>query len=78
MEEIALSGCRSARPKAWSKARPQFPLPALNSEWTPLIEELQRALGTKVRIVGKQKRGKIEIDFFSPDELDRIIELLRR
>jgi ParB family chromosome partitioning protein len=43
-----------------------------------LIEELQRALGTKVRIVGKRKRGKIEIDFFSPDELDRIIELLRR
>lgn len=47
-------------------------------EWSALIEELQRALGTKVRIVGKRKRGKIEIDFFSPDELDRIIELLRR
>ena len=47
-------------------------------EWSALIEELQRALGTKVRIVGKQKRGKIEIDFFSSDELDRIIELLRR
>jgi len=49
-----------------------------NPEWSALIEELQRALGTKVRIVGKRKRGKIEIDFFSPDELDRIIELLRR
>jgi len=47
-------------------------------EWSALIEELQRALGTKVRIVGKRKRGKIEIDFFSPDELDRIIEFLRR
>jgi len=47
-------------------------------EWSALIDELQRALGTKVRIVGKRKRGKIEIDFFSPDELDRIIELLRR
>jgi len=49
-----------------------------NPEWSALVEELQRALGTKVRIVGKRKRGKIEIDFFSPDELDRIIELLRR
>jgi len=49
-----------------------------NSEWTTLIDELQRALGTKVRIVGKRKGGKIEIDFFSPDELDRIIDLLRR
>jgi ParB family chromosome partitioning protein len=49
-----------------------------NPEWSVLVEELQRALGTKVRIVGKGKRGKIEIDFFSPDELDRIIELLRK
>ena len=47
-------------------------------EWSELIDELQRALGTKVRIVGKRKGGKIEIDFFSPDELDRIIDLLRR
>jgi ParB family chromosome partitioning protein len=49
-----------------------------NPEWSTLVEELQRALGTKVRIVGERKRGKIEIDFFSPAELDRIIELLRR
>jgi ParB family chromosome partitioning protein len=49
-----------------------------NPEWSTLVEELQRALGTKVRIVGERKRGKIEIDFFSPAELDRILELLRR
>jgi ParB family chromosome partitioning protein len=42
------------------------------------VEELQRALGTKVKIVGKRKRGRIEIEFYSPDELDRIIDLLRR
>jgi ParB family chromosome partitioning protein len=47
-------------------------------EWGALIEELQQALGTKIRIVGKRKRGKIEIDFYSPEELDRIVELLRR
>jgi ParB family chromosome partitioning protein len=49
-----------------------------NQEWNPLVEELQRALGTKVKIVGKRKRGRIEIEFYSPDELDRIIDLLRR
>ena len=49
-----------------------------NSEWSTVVEELQRALGTKVRIVGERKRGKIEINFFSPAELDRIIDLLRR
>jgi len=43
----------------------------------PLVEELQRALGTKVRIVRKGRRGRIEIEFYSQDELDRIIDLLR-
>ena len=47
-------------------------------EWNPLVEELQRALGTKVRIVGRGKRGRIEIEFYSPGELDRILDLLRR
>ena len=49
-----------------------------NPEWSGLMEELQRILGTKVRIVGKRKRGKIEIEFYSLDELDRILEFLRR
>jgi ParB family chromosome partitioning protein len=47
-------------------------------EWNPLIEELQRALGTKVNIIAKGKQGKIEIEFYSRDELDRIIDFLRR
>ncbi len=47
-------------------------------EWDPLVEELQQILGTKVRIIGKRKRGRVEIDFYSPDELDRIIDLLRK
>jgi ParB family chromosome partitioning protein len=49
-----------------------------NQEWNPLVEELQRVLGTRVRIVGNRKRGRIEIEFYSQDELDRIIDLLRR
>lgn len=49
-----------------------------NHEWNPIVENLQRALGTKVRIVGKNKRGRIEIEFYSQEELDRIIDLLRR
>lgn len=47
-------------------------------EWEPLEEQLQRILGTKVRIVGKKKRGRIEIEFYSYDELERIIDLLQR
>ena len=55
------------------------PAPAKNShQWNEIVEELQRSLGTRVRIVGKKRRGKIEIEFYSPEQLDRIIELLRR
>ena len=53
-------------------------LPKKSQEWDPLVDELQRALGTKVKIVTRGKRGKIEIEFYSHDELDRIIDLLRR
>jgi len=37
------------------------------------IAEMERVLGTKVRIVEKSnRRGRIEIDYYSPDDLDRI------
>ncbi len=39
------------------------------------IEELERALGTRVRIVGKgANRGKLEIEYYSQDDLDRIYQ----
>jgi len=37
---------------------------------------LQRALGTKVRILGNGKVGRLEVHFHSPDELDRIYKML--
>lgn len=39
-------------------------------------EKLRFAMGTRVRIVRKGKGGRIEIDFQSEDELQRIYELL--
>jgi len=37
------------------------------------IQEMERVLGTKVRIVEKAKqKGRIEIDYYSPEDLDRI------
>ena len=39
-------------------------------------EELTEAIGTRVSINGSEKRGKLEIEYFSRDELDRLIELL--
>jgi len=40
-------------------------------------EDLKNALGTKVNLNRKGKGGKIEIEFYSADELERLIELLR-
>lgn len=38
-------------------------------------EELMRVFGTNVRIVGDNRRGKVEIEYFSEDDLERILEI---
>ncbi len=41
------------------------------------IGQMERALGTRVRIVEKAAgKGKIEIEYYSPDDLDRIYSLI--
>lgn len=39
-------------------------------------ERLQRCLGTKVRVVGRGQRGRIEIDYYSEDDMERILEII--
>ena len=41
------------------------------------MDELRRSLGTKVRILPQGRRGKIEIDFTSVQELERLIAHLK-
>ncbi len=43
---------------------------------TSLEDRLKQSLGTKVKIQHKGKRGKIEIEYYSLDELDRLLDLL--
>jgi len=45
-------------------------------EVADLENRLTQALGTKVRIHHKDKRGQIEIEYYSLDELDRLLEVL--
>lgn len=40
-------------------------------------EELKEILGTRVHIQQNGKKGKIEIEFFGKEELERLIELLK-
>lgn len=39
-------------------------------------EKLQRKLQTKVLFFGNEKKGKIQIDYYSTEELERILEVL--
>ncbi|MBN2466525.1 MAG: ParB/RepB/Spo0J family partition protein [Deltaproteobacteria bacterium] len=43
-----------------------------------LREKLQRLLGTQVRIVKRGNRGKIEISFFSEEELERLANVFQK
>jgi ParB family transcriptional regulator, chromosome partitioning protein len=45
-------------------------------EMTALEEALQRALMTRVRIVGSERLGRIEVSYANADELDRLAGLL--
>lgn len=51
--------------------------PKLDPNVKAAVEELERVLGTRVRIVEKSpKRGRIEIDYFTQEDLERIYELI--
>jgi ParB family chromosome partitioning protein len=39
-------------------------------------ENLQRAIGTRVRIVEGRKGGRIELHFYSPEEMQRVYQLV--
>lgn len=41
-----------------------------------IAEELKRIFGTKVSISGKSHKGKIEISYYSNDDLTRILDIL--
>jgi ParB family chromosome partitioning protein len=45
-----------------------------HQELRAVEEKLRRSLGTKVSITSKAKGGRIVIEFYSPDELERILE----
>lgn len=58
--------------------RPQRPKdnPEPDPQLVFLAGELKRALGTQVKITPKKKGGRIEISYHSPEDLDRLLELL--
>jgi len=50
--------------------------PAYNPFYREIQEDLQKLLGTKVSISKGAKKGKIEIEYYSDDELARILQII--
>jgi ParB family chromosome partitioning protein len=65
---------KSIRPKAAKRkigAGLREPIVAI------LEEQLQHALATKVRISKRKKRGHINIEFYSQEDLERIVNVIK-
>ena len=66
---------QSKASKSKESAKPAVPNPHVRA----LVEELQRLLGTKVRLrESGEGKGTLEVDFISYDELDRLLKVLRK
>lgn len=50
----------------------------LSVELKDLVVRMQRSFGTKVGAIGNDKKGRIYIDYYTRDDLDRISDLLDR
>ena len=48
----------------------------LSAELRELVSDMQRVFGTKVNAIGNDKKGRIYIDYYTRDDLDRLSELL--
>ena len=50
---------------------------AMEAILSSLSEELKTALGSKINIKAKAKKGKIEIEYVSSDDLERIVHIIK-
>ncbi len=70
-----------ATAKRWSEKPEQSVAPTrkkgdLESQLSSLQDSMRKYLGTKVHISQKGKRGKIEIEYYSHEDLERIVEAI--
>ena len=47
-----------------------------SAELKDLISRMQQTLGTKVQAVGNDKKGRIYIDYYTTDDLDRLCDII--
>lgn len=63
--------------KRMAKGQPVKKVQKSNADIEMLQEGLMRSLGTKVRIAGSGRKGRIVIEYYSSDELDRLVGILK-
>lgn len=50
----------------------------LSGEMRAFVDDMKRVFATKVKLVGNESKGRIYIDYFSRDDLERIYELIEK
>jgi len=51
-------------------------LPPQSIELKDLVERMQRVFSTKVGAIGNDNKGRIHIDYYTKDDLDRLVEFV--
>lgn len=59
------------------KAKPKKPDLNLKLALKAYEEKVTKGLGTKVRIAGNKSKGKIEIEYYGTEDLERIVNLMK-
>ena len=72
----APSRCKACRDAKKSAAKPQNPM--MQKYYREIEDSLSSQFGTKVKIQEGAKKGKIEIEYYSKDDLERLLFVLRR
>ena len=47
-------------------------------EMRQFVDDMTRVFATKVRLMGNETKGRITIDYYTNDDLQRIYELVER
>lgn len=74
MERLAAAASRAPKAEGATPAEPQ----PQDANLRAAVLEMERTLGTKVKIVGSDTNGKIEISYYSAQDLNRLYEWITR
>ncbi len=64
--------------KAFLNPKTEKPKPQQSLELRDLISRMQKTFSTKVSALGNDNRGRIYIDYYNRDDLDRIVSLIEK